>query len=233
MGRKGWEAVLVFVLSLAAWLPCGCESPPPPIDANRPRRTSHRPQTQPQQAEPAEPNAAPSPPIVSAARSQIGRTTIYDPAYVGLAYPGGDVPIDRGVCSDVVIRALRDGLGMDLQVLVHEDMSAAFSQYPTRWGLRRPDRNIDHRRVLNLMCYFQRTGRSLPVSSRAADYLPGDLVTVTVPPNLPHIMVVSDRRSPDGTPLVIHNIGRGTREEDRLFEFPITGHYRVERATPP
>ena len=170
--------------------------------------------------------------IVTAARGQVGRTTIYDPAYAALAYPGGDVPIERGVCSDVVVRALREALGMDLQKLLHEDMRAAFAQYPQKWGLRGPDRNIDHRRVPNLARYFERTGRSLPVTARKEDYLPGDLVAVTVPPNLPHIMVVSDRTSPTGVPLVIHNIGRGAQEEDRLFEFPITGHYRVAAASP-
>lgn len=172
-----------------------------------------------------------SPPLVAAARYQVGLTTIYDPAYVSLKYPGGDVPFERGVCADVVIRALRDSLEMDLQVLVHEDMTKAFSKYPTRWGLKRPDRNIDHRRVLNLATYFERQGYSVGVSQKPEDYLPGDLVTCTVGGNLPHIMIVSDARTAAGVPLVIHNIGSGTREENRLFDFPITGHYRV-RAKP-
>lgn len=171
-------------------------------------------------------------PMVEAARSQIGRTIIYDGAYVGLAYPGGDVPIERGVCTDVVIRALRDGLDMDLQLLVHEDMQAAFSKYPKIWGLKRPDRNIDHRRVPNLRCYFQRSGYSLAITKNKDDYLPGDVVTCTVPPNLAHLMIVSDRKTPDGTPWVIHNIGRGTQEENRLFAFALTGHYRI-KAEPP
>lgn len=166
------------------------------------------------------------PKIVEAARSQIGVTTRYDPAYVGLAYPGGDVPQDRGVCTDVVVRALRKALDADLQKLVHEDMRANFASYPKNWGLGRPDKNIDHRRVPNLMTYLKRRGFSLEVTKDAADYQPGDLVTCTVPPNLPHIMIVSERKSEDGTPMVIHNIGRGAREEDRLFEFPLTGHYR-------
>ncbi|MCU0794793.1 MAG: DUF1287 domain-containing protein [Akkermansiaceae bacterium] len=164
--------------------------------------------------------------IVEAARSQIGVTTSYDPAYVALAYPGGDVPMDRGVCTDVVIRALRKALQADLQALVHADMRAHFAKYPKNWGLTRTDRNIDHRRVPNLQTYLKRRGFSLPVSKDPADYLPGDLVTCTVPPHLPHIMIVSDRKSADGTPLIIHNIGRGTVEEDRLFSFPLTGHYR-------
>lgn len=168
-----------------------------------------------------------SPPIVAAARGQVGKTTIYDPAYVRLAYPGGDVPIEKGVCTDVVVRALRDALNMDLQKLVHEDMKAAFSKYPKIWGLRRPDRNIDHRRVPNLRRYFQRKGYSIAVTKDKRDYMPGDVVSCTVPRNLAHIMIVSDRRSRDGTPLVIHNIGRGTQEEARLFEFHLTGHYRI------
>ena len=140
-------------------------------------------------------------PIVTAARNQIGKTITYDPSYVALAYPGGDVPIDRGVCTDVVIRALRDSLDTDLQKLVHEDMSSAFSKYPTIWGLKKPDRNIDHRRVPNLECYFKRKGYSLPISEEKEDYHPGDLVTCTVPPNRPHIMIVSDRKSSEGIPL--------------------------------
>jgi uncharacterized protein YijF (DUF1287 family) len=170
--------------------------------------------------------ADPGPAIVKAARSQIGVTTSYDPAYVSLSYPGGDVPKDRGVCTDVIIRALRTAHKKDLQRLVHEDMRANFSAYPKRWGLTRPDRNIDHRRVPNLQTYFKRSGYSLPLQKDPARFLPGDLVTCTVPPHLPHIVIVSDKKSPNGTPLIIHNIGQGTREEDALFKFPHTGHYR-------
>ncbi|MBX3747051.1 MAG: DUF1287 domain-containing protein [Verrucomicrobiae bacterium] len=170
--------------------------------------------------------------IVRAARGQIGKTVKYDPAYRTLAYPNGDLAMEVGVCTDVVIRALRASLGMDLQRLVHEDMNRAFAEYPRNWGLNRPDRNIDHRRVPNLRTFFKRSGWALPVTRSARDYRPGDLVTCTVPPNLPHIMIVSDRTTADGRPLVIHNIGAGTQEEDRLFEFPITGHYRV-RTMPP
>jgi len=171
--------------------------------------------------------ATPSP-IVAAARSQVGKTTIYDPAYVGLAYPGGDLPIEKGVCTDVVIRALRDAYHMDLQKLVYEDMKAEFSKYPSIWGLKRPDRNIDHRRVPNLRRYFERKGFSIAVGQSIKDYLPGDIVSCTVGGNRPHIMIVSDKKTNAGLPLVIHNIGSGAREEDRLFDFPITGHYRIE-----
>ena len=136
---------------------------------------------------------APTNELVEAARVQVGKTTSYDSSYVALKYPGGDLPIEKGVCSDVVIRALRTGKNRDLQKLVHEDMKAHFSKYPTYWGLKRTDRNIDHRRVLNLQTFFKRQGYSLPVTKKKGDYLPGDLVTCTVPPNLPHIMVVSNR----------------------------------------
>ncbi len=165
--------------------------------------------------------------FVEAAHAQIGKTLSYDPAYTSLEYPGGDVPFERGVCSDVVIRAFR-GVGLDLQKEVHEDMKRAFSGYPKNWGLRRTDANIDHRRVLNLMTFFKRRGKSVMVTKNATDYLPGDLVTCIVPKNLPHIMIVSDQVSPldPARRLVIHNIGQGVREEDRLFEFELTGHYR-------
>lgn len=166
------------------------------------------------------------PKLVEAARKQVGVTVRYDPAYTSLAYPGGDVPVERGVCTDVIIRAARAGLSLDLQKLVHEDMKANFGAYPKNWGLSRPDKNIDHRRVPNLQAFFKRRGFSLPVTQVAKDYQPGDIVTCTVPPNLPHVMIVSDKTTADGRPLVIHNIGRGTQEEDVLFTFPLTGHYR-------
>lgn len=161
--------------------------------------------------------------LVEAARAQIGVTTIYDPAYVQLGYPMGDIPRERGVCCDVVIRALRDALGADLQSLVHDDMRANFSHYPKIWGLSGTDRNIDHRRVPNLRRYFERRGME---QVEGTDCLPGDLVALTVPPNLPHIAVVSDALGASGLPMMLHNIGRGAQEEDRLADFPMTGHYR-------
>jgi len=170
--------------------------------------------------------------VVAAAKKQIGVTLLYDASYQRLAYPGGDVPAERGVCTDVVIRALRE-TGIDLQELVHRDMKAAWRAYPhSQWGLKRPDPNIDHRRVPNLAVFFTRHGQSLPVSKIASDYAPGDIVTWTVPPGLPHIGLVADVRTPSGIPLVIHNIGAGTRMEDRLFAYPITGHYRYPAARP-
>jgi len=182
---------------------------------------------------PAEANNSPVLRLIKAARAQIGVTLIYNPAYVRLSYPGGDVAPEQGVCTDVIVRAYRTALNIDLQKLVHEDMKSSFASYPTQWGLKRPDPNIDHRRVPNLQMFFQRKGASLPVTTSPADYRPGDLVTQMLPGNLPHIAIVSDRRSADGTrPLVIHNIGRGAREEDGLFAFPVTGHYRFMPASP-
>lgn len=166
--------------------------------------------------------------LVTAARKQVGVTVRYVPSYQKLAYPNGDVPRDQGVCVDVVIRALRDSRKVDLQRLVHEDMKANFSKYPQNWGLKKPDPNIDHRRVPNLQCYFKRKGYSVPVTNKKTDYQPGDFVTCTVAGRLPHIMLVSDKKSAAGVPLVIHNIGSGTQEEDSLFAFPITGHYRMK-----
>jgi hypothetical protein len=165
--------------------------------------------------------------LADAARDQVGVTVIYDPAYAALAFPGGDIPRDRGVCTDVVIRALRDGWAIDLQLAVNRDMTAAFAAYPDLWGLTRPDRNIDHRRVANLQTLLVRIGAELPLDDGPAPYLPGDIVTWTLPGNLAHIGIVSDRLAPSGTPLVLHNIGRGAQEEDILFAYPMTGHYRI------
>jgi len=165
--------------------------------------------------------------VVEAARRQIGVTVGYDPAYRKIGYPGGDVPRESGVCTDVIIRALRDARKIDLQKLVHEDMKTSFSKYPQMWGLKAPDANIDHRRVPNLQCYFKRKGYALPVSKNAADYKPGDIVTVMVGGKLPHIMIVSDKKTAACVPLAIHNIGSGTQEEDVLFAYPLTGHYRI------
>lgn len=214
----------VWHVAVAACLLAGCDpsGKKPEADAlssSGPARSVIEPQIE---------RSIASPPIAAAARSQVGKTTTYDPAYVGLRYPGGDLPIEKGVCTDVVIRALRDAINMDLQELVHEDMRGAFSQYPTIWGLKKPDRNIDHRRVPNLKTYFERKGYSVGVSQKAGDYLAGDLVTCTVGGNRPHIMIVSDKKTTAGVPFVIHNIGSGAKEEARLFDFPITGHYRIK-----
>ena len=165
--------------------------------------------------------------LVAAAVERTRHFVTYDGSYQHIAYPGGDVPVDRGVCSDVVIRAYRAGLGIDLQKRVHEDMKRAFAAYPAIWGLSRPDANIDQRRVPNLEVFFSRHGQSLPVTRNAGDYRPGDLVTWRLGGRLPHIGIVTDRRSPDGRrPLIAHNIGRGPKLEDMLFDHPIAGHFR-------
>jgi uncharacterized protein len=165
--------------------------------------------------------------LTAAAREQVGVTVTYDPAYVTLEFPGGDLPRDRGVCTDVVIRALRDGWGVDLQLAVNRDMKAEFSAYPSLWGLTRTDRNIDHRRVPNLQTLFARIGAEVPLEDGPTPFLPGDIVTWTLPGNLAHIGIVSDRLGADGVPLVLHNIGAGAQEEDILFAYPMTGHYRI------
>jgi uncharacterized protein len=165
--------------------------------------------------------------IVKAAKTQIGKTTSYDPSYKSLTYPMGDVPIEQGVCTDVIIRSLRDAHGYDLQKHVHLDMRKHFSSYPKIWGLRTTDRNIDHRRVPNLQTFFKRQGFSLPITDDPSNFKPGDLVTCMVGPR-PHIIIVSDKASSDGTPLIIHNIGSGAKEENSLFKYPLTGHYRIK-----
>ena len=164
--------------------------------------------------------------VIEAARAQTRVTRFYDPAYVKLAYPGGDPEPDRGVCSDVVVRALRAG-GVDLQRAVHEDMARNFSTYPHLWGLRAPDANIDHRRVANLMVFFKRRGKSLPITNRDRDYRPGDIVAWDLGSGLLHLGVVVDNPvNPSGDRALVHNIGAGARSEDVLFRWPIIGHYR-------
>jgi uncharacterized protein len=171
--------------------------------------------------------AGPALDLVSAARSQVGATLFYDPSYQRIAYPMGDVPLERGVCSDVVVRAFR-GVGIDLQAEVHGDMKRHFAAYPRIWGLRKTDVNIDHRRVPNLATWFTRQGYDFSVTADPADYQPGDVVAWILDNGRPHIGIVSDRRSNDGVrPLMIHNIGAGAQEEDVLFAWRVTGHFRA------
>jgi uncharacterized protein len=165
--------------------------------------------------------------LIAAAQTQIGVTTRYNPAYERLAFPGGDVPVERGVCTDVVIRAYRAAFNADLQALINADMKAAFSVYPRTWGLTAPDTNIDHRRVLNMQVFFRRKGAALSVPTTIADWQAGDLVTQTLPNGRPHIGIVSDKRHPDSARLlVIHNIGGGTEASDILALFKPVGRYR-------
>jgi uncharacterized protein len=165
--------------------------------------------------------------LIAAARRQIGVTLHYDPAYTRLAFPNGDVERGKGVCTDVVIRAYRDAFGLDLQAKVNADMKAGFAAYPKRWGLKKPDSNIDHRRVPNLQTYFKRQRAERAMPANLLDWQPGDIFTCGVGGNLPHIGIVSDQRSAlSGRPLVIHNIGSGAREEDVLGLYPLTGRFR-------
>lgn len=165
--------------------------------------------------------------LVKDARSQIGQTLTYDPAYTRLSYPMGDVPIQKGVCTDVVIRALRKQ-NIDLQKVIHEDMKRNFKAYPQLWGLKNTDRNIDHRRVPNIAKYMTRQGYSVQKSPfKTALFKAGDIVTWDLGRGLVHIGIVSDRKSISQVPLIIHNIGRGTQEEDILLQYKITGHYRI------
>ncbi len=163
--------------------------------------------------------------LSDAAISLTHQKVTYDPSYFSIDYPNGDIPSDKGVCTDVIIRAYRK-LGVDLQKEVHEDMKAYFNLYPKKWGLKKPDTNIDHRRVPNLMTYFSRFGTKLPISTHANDYNPGDIVCWDLGGNITHIGIVIQKRSADNKRfLIVHNIGNGQVIEDCLFSFKIIGHY--------
>lgn len=163
------------------------------------------------------------------AHAQTRSIVIYDSGYSKIGYPMGDVAADKGVCSDVIIRAYR-AIGIDLQRLVHEDMVKYFTLYPKKWGLRSPDSNIDHRRVPNLRVFFGRFANSLAISTQPKDYKAGDLVTYRLPFGQPHIAIVSDEMSffDHTRPLIIHNIGAGPKLEDALFSYKITDHFRYK-----
>lgn len=171
--------------------------------------------------------APPGNAVLAGAKAQLAWNTRYTPGYVKIGYPGGDLPKDQGVCTDVVVRALR-AAGKDLQVLIHKDMKANFSKYPQSWGLKRPDRNIDHRRVPNQMRFFDRFGKKHPIAvsaSTISQWKPGDLVYWKLGNGLDHCGVVSDRVNRRGVPFAIHNLG-GIAEEDCLQTWTLTGHYR-------
>jgi len=210
------KRVAIYALWMFALLLSACDRPA--------SDTTHAPAGTPSAPVPVSPS--PSPPLVAAARAQIGVTLLYDPAYSRLTYPGGDVPLDRGVCTDVVIRAFRQR-GLDLQQAVHEDMRSHFDAYPRTWGMRGPDRNIDHRRVPNLMRWFERQQWQQPASGSPTDFAAGDVVAWRLNDSgLLHIGLVSDAHAYGGAPLIIHNIGAGTQEDDLLFAHTIIGHYR-------
>ena len=174
--------------------------------------------------------------LVAAALERTQEQVTYDPTYFSISYPNGDIPKDKGVCTDVIIRSYR-AVGIDLQKEVHEDMKENFSKYPKTWGLNKTDKNIDHRRVPNLQVFLKRKGQSLPISDKIADYKPGDLVTWNIAhawkskhsaiKTVPHIGIVTNQISTSTKrPLIVHNIGQGPKLEDVLFNFDVTGHYR-------
>lgn len=167
--------------------------------------------------------------LSDAAFALTSQKVVYDPSYFTISYPNGDIPAGKGVCTDVVIRAYRI-LGIDLQKEVHEDMKANFGKYPKKWGLTHTDKNIDHRRVLNLMVFFERKGQVKPKSKISAEYKPGDIVCWDLGGGITHIGLVVNNRSTDGLrPLIVHNIGGGQVLADCLFEYKIIGHYVYEK----
>ena len=163
--------------------------------------------------------------LALAAEERATHQVRYDPSYVSISYPMGDVPAHTGVCTDVVIRSFR-AVGVDLQEVVHKDMKRNFSRYPKIWGLKRPDTNIDHRRVPNLETFLKRQGASLPISNNPSAFKPGDVVTWRLADGRPHMGIVTTRKTSDGVPLISHNIGAGPRIEDMLFALKIHGHFR-------
>jgi uncharacterized protein YijF (DUF1287 family) len=175
----------------------------------------------------AQDSIPPTQKINAAALKRTESTVRYDPKYVVLDYPGGDVPADTGVCTDVVIRTLRAAVGIDLQKEVHEDMKANFAKYPKNWSAKCPDKHIDHRRVPNLQRYFERQGAKLEITEKMEDYKPGDLVAWDLTgKGLWHIGVVVAH--PDTKkPWIVHNIGAGPELENCLFSWKIIGHYRL------
>jgi len=168
--------------------------------------------------------------LSNAAISIIDETVQYDPSYIGIKYPNGDVPKNKGVCTDVVIRTYRK-LGIDLQKEVHEDLKANFSSYPNlkKWGLKKPDTNIDHRRVPNLEVFFERKGKKLEVSNNPNDYKTGEIVTWMINGKLPHIGIITHKKSIDGNPMIVHNVGGGQVAEDCLFSWEIVGHFKYKK----
>ena len=216
-------AALFFILAGCRKAPAHASNVVPPLAT--PDATPTQSVTPQQRPLPAN---APKPLVqmIEAAIDQTNYTTGYDASYVKLDYPGGDVPNETGVCTDVVVRAFRKA-GVDLQKEVHEDMKANFRSYPKPWGLKKTDTNIDHRRVPNLMTFFERKGKSVGVTGNAADYQPGDIVSWDLGNSLTHIGIVTNFWSDETSRFaIVHNIGGGARIEDVLFSWKVTGHYR-------
>jgi len=226
---QGAASCLVSLLWLAASSGCGADAASPPQGQTRQTTTTSDARVESPTTKPVSSGSAFLDKLVEAAIERTTQQVRYDPAYVVIPYPGGDVPPETGVCSDEVIRSYRK-VGVDLQREVHEDMARNFRLYPKKWGLKRPDTNIDHRRVPNLMLFFERRGASLPVTSRASDYRPGDIVTWDLGGGLTHIGIVVNVASESDAERfkIVHNIGAGPQLEDVLFNWKITGHYRYE-----
>jgi uncharacterized protein YijF (DUF1287 family) len=218
--------IIIVLASASSWASCRHASTPAPAVYSA---------TQASAKKASGAAATPLEKMIADGVEQTTYTVTYDPAYVKLDYPMGDVPLDRGACSDVIIRAFRKA-GVDLQATVHEDMKQNFAVYPKRWGLSEPDSNIDHRRVANLMTYFERAGKAQKISNDAQDYLPGDVVTWDLGGGQLHVGLVTDQKSPiSPNYLIVHNIGAGAQIQDVLFAWRITGHYRsfpVEQVQP-
>lgn len=210
----GWEAYQRFIKPQPLVIPPPVTIIPPPVIT---------PPVPPPVLEPKPPAHVRS--LLDSVYQQVKVTRSYDPAYVNLKYPGGDVPESTGVCADVIVRAFR-AQGVDLQRELHEDMRRAFHEYPRKWGLKRPDTNIDHRRVYNLMRFFERKGTSLPITQNPTNYQPGDVVAWDLGKGQAHIGIVTHYVTPEGRPLVGHNVAYGTNIEDALFYWPVIGHYR-------
>lgn len=210
-----------MVLSLVLLVAAGCER-----QIARTRQPLKPPEAE-SETRPLPANSSPKLKLViDGAIDQVGKTTGYDPSYQRLEYPNGDVPIETGVCSDVIVRAFRKA-NIDLQKDVHEDMKNDFSAYPTKWGLSGTDSNIDHRRVPNLQTYFARKGKEVATSRSSDAFLPGDIVSWDLGGGVDHVgILVNVWYKPSQRYLIVHNIGSGTRMEDVLFSWKITGHYR-------
>ena len=208
-------------LALALMLVVACQRP-----AAR-TRTPLKPPEQQTEVRPLPANSSPDlKRVIDGAIEQVGITTSYDPSYQKLRYPNGDVPIETGVCSDVIVRAFRKA-AVDLQKDVHEDMKGSFSSYPTKWGLNGTDANIDHRRVPNLQTFFARKGKQVATTGSADTFMPGDVVTWDLGGGVDHVgIVVNVWYKPSQRYLIVHNIGAGAQMEDVLFAWKITGHYR-------
>jgi len=231
---KAFGLILLWGWRLTGWVGCWQEAAPPAVPQDTVedgRRTVPPVKPPPDPLAPIENPQTPAEKIVNGAKAEARSGVRYDPGYMTMDYPGGDVPTDQGACTDVVIRALRNA-GYDLQQLIHEDLRQHFRLYPKKWGLTRPDPNIDHRRVPNQRCFFQRHGLTLTLEvspKTLAEWQPGDLVYWKLDSGQDHCGVLSNVRNEEGWPWVIHNLSRA-QQEDCLTDWEITGHFRYPGA---